>query len=115
VANLAKVTRPLIQLAAADANRGKKRKKIVGCKASNLTHAQAFLQMKEAIVAAPVTPFFDPSLPTKDNPDASQVGLGAWLAQDEGNDWCPMAFLFPKFIPAEMNYNTCERELSACS
>jgi hypothetical protein len=108
--NLAELTGPLSQLASAEANRGKKRQKIVGW---NLTHGQAFVQIKEAIVSTPVLPFFDPSLPTKVTPDTSQVGLDAQLAQDDGKGWHPVVFLSCKFQTAEMNYNTCERELLA--
>jgi hypothetical protein len=110
VANLAELTGPLSQLASAEANCGKKRQRIVGW---NLTHDQSFVQIKEAIVSAPVFHFFDLSLPTKVKPDAPQVGLGAWLAQDDGQGWRPVAFVSRKFIPAEMNYNTRERELLA--
>ena len=110
VANLAELTGPLSQLASDEANRGKKRQKIVGW---DVPHDKAFAQIKEAIVSAPVLRFFDPSLPTKVKPDASQVGLGAWLAQDDGKGWRPVAFLSRKFTPAEMNYDTRERELLA--
>jgi hypothetical protein len=64
-------------------------------------------------VSAHVLRFFDSSLPTKVTPDASQVGLGAWLAQDDGKGWRPVAFQSRMFTPAEMNYDTCERELLA--
>jgi hypothetical protein len=81
VAKLAELTGPLSQLASAEANHGKKCQKIVGW---NLTHHHSFVEIKEAIVSAPVLQFFASSLPTKVNPDASQVGLRAWLAQDDG-------------------------------
>ena len=70
---------------------------------------QAFLNLKNAIVNAPVLKHPDLSRPFKLVCDASNYASGAILMQDNH----PCAFASKKFLPAECNYTTEEKELLA--
>ena len=69
----------------------------------------AFENLKNAIINAPVLKHPDPTQPFKLICDASNYASGAILIQD-GH---PCAFTSKKFLPAECNYTTEERELLA--
>ena len=70
---------------------------------------QAFENLKNAIVNAPVLKHPDLSKPFKVICDASNYASGAILLQEEH----PCAFASKKFLPAECNYTTEEKELLA--
>ena len=69
----------------------------------------SFQKLKEALMQAPLlaTPNFD--LPFRMVTDASQVGLGGVLLQDDK----PIAYESKKLTTTEMNYSTTDRELYA--
>ena len=69
--------------------------------------------MKQALTSPPVLQPFNPSLPTKVTTDASNIGIGAELAQLHGRAWLPVAFLSRQLSPAELNYPTHDKELLA--
>ena len=73
----------------------------------------AFNALKQALTSPPVLQPFDHSLPTKVTTDASDIGIGAELAQLHGKAWLPVAFLSRKLCSAEQNYPTHEKELLA--
>ena len=66
--------------------------------------------MKQALTTAPILRHFDPSLPTLLRTDASEIGSGGILLQQENNEWRPVAYCSHKFTPAELNYSTIEKE-----
>lgn len=74
----------------------------------------AFVRLKDAITAKPVLAQPDPRRPYIIETDASDYARGAVLLQkgDDGKEH-PVAFESRKFIPAECNYPTHERELLA--
>lgn len=70
-------------------------------------HTLIFNQLKTALTTAPVLAFPDFEKPFTIVSDASLIGTGAVLLQDER----PIAYTSSKFIPAELNYTTTEQEL----
>ena len=70
---------------------------------------QAFENLKNAIVNAPVLKHPDLAKPFKVVCDASNYASGAILIQEDH----PCAFASKKFLPAECNYTTEEKELLA--
>lgn len=79
----------------------------------------AFQQLKDALCAAPVLLIPDPDKPFTLNCDACQYAVGATLQQDHGNGLQPVAYRSKKLSPAEINYDTREKEflalVDACS
>lgn len=74
----------------------------------------SFGALKQALTTPPVLqPFRDTSAPVKVTTDASDVAVGAELAQMVDDKWHPVAFESRKLTPAEQNYPTHERELLA--
>src|SRR5436853_528475 len=67
----------------------------------------------EAFTTAPVLKHFDPNLPAIVETDASDFALGAILSQYHGEILHPVAFHSRKFVPAEINYDTHDKELLA--
>ncbi|KAJ1306587.1 hypothetical protein OPQ81_007587 [Rhizoctonia solani] len=76
--------------------------------------AVAFQAIKEAISKEPVLIHPDESKPYFLETDASGAAMGAVLSQ-KGGDGClhPVAFMSKTFEPAEMNYDTHDKELLA--
>ena len=70
---------------------------------------KAFQLIQEALVAAPVLRFFNPSRETVLQCDASSTGLGAALLQDGQ----PVAFASRALSQSERNYAQIEKELLA--
>ena len=66
--------------------------------------------LKKAILEAPVLAKFDRELPTCVTTDASQVGIGAVLEQQRGNQWRPVAFWSRKLKDAETRYSATDIE-----
>lgn len=74
---------------------------------------RAFNTLKEKLCSQPVCCLPDFSQPFVLRTDASNVGLGAILLQDQGNGKQPIACASRKLLPAEKNYSTVEKELLA--
>ena len=74
---------------------------------------EAFAALKHALCTAPVLLIPDPSLPYTLNCDACMYAVGATLQQDHGNGLQPVAFRSKKLSPAEINYDTREKEFLA--
>lgn len=72
-------------------------------------HESAFQQIKQIIAKAPILCFFDVNAPHIIQTDASSKGLGAVLLQNGK----PVVFTGRTLTPAETNYSTLERELTA--
>lgn len=73
----------------------------------------AFKKLKTAMTTAPLLALPDPSLPFIVTCDASGLGIGAVLSQDQGNGTRPIAFMSKKLQPAETRYRVHEQELLA--
>ena len=73
----------------------------------------AFEALKTALTTTPVLLIPDPAKPYTLNCDACDYALGATLQQDQGNGLQPVAYFSRKFKPAEMNYDTREKEFMA--
>ncbi|XP_076438810.1 uncharacterized protein LOC143277793 [Babylonia areolata] len=74
---------------------------------------RAFLQLKQILCSRPVCCLPDLSKPFILRTDASNVGLGALLLQDQGMGAQPVACASKKLSPAERNYPTIEKECLA--
>ena len=81
--------------------------------------SEAVAALKPALCTAPVLLIPDPSRPYTLNCDACMYAVGATLQQDHGNGLQPVAFRSKKLSPAEINYDTREKEflalVDACS
>lgn len=81
--------------------------------------SEAFAALKAALCAAPVLIIPDPSLPYTLNCDACDYAVGATIQQDHGKGLQPIAYRSRKLTPAEVNYDTREKEflalVDACS
>src|SRR5437588_6026547 len=64
--------------------------------------------------SSPILAHFDPDRPTRLETDASDFALGAILSQlcDDGK-WHPVAYHNWKFLPAEINYDVHDKEMTA--
>lgn len=71
------------------------------------------MKIKEALTQPPVLLVPDQSLPFHVHTDASGIGSGRVLTQDQGNGHQPIAYGSQKFSPAEQNYSTHEQEMLA--
>ena len=100
IKGFAKIAVPLTDLTKADYKRG-----FVWTKECQ----EAFDLLKQLLTEAPVLKIPDYSKPFVMVTDASQVGLGGVLLQEDQ----PCAFESKKFSSAEVNYTTTERELFA--
>jgi transposase InsO family protein len=80
------------------------------------THVQtsAFNNVKEAIATRLPLAIFDPNAETFVTVDASNVGLGAELAQIQHGKRVPIQFASHTLTSAEANYATNEKEALAC-
>lgn len=75
---------------------------------------EAFERLKKTLVSRPVIRLPDPEKAFVLRTDASEVGLGAVLLQeDEKGDLQPVSYASKKLIPAETNYSTIEKECLA--
>lgn len=74
---------------------------------------QAFEELKQKMITAPILMLPNPSLPFIVTCDASGIGLGAVLSQDQGTGIKPIAYMSKKLQPAETRYATHEQELLA--
>lgn len=74
-----------------------------------LAHDKAFNLLKKKIVESPVLKFFNPSKELKLSVDASSLGLGAVLLQDEH----PIAYASKVLTDVQTRYSQIEKELLA--
>ena len=81
---------------------------------------EAFNQLRQAFIKAPILRHFDPECHIRIETDASGYAIGGVLSQltsdhltsDQGQ-WHPMAYFSRKMIPAETWYKTHNGELLA--
>lgn len=86
------------------------------CKFSwNSSANSAFVQLKEALVSAPVLRLADVSKPFRVMTDASDSAIGGVLLQQDDSDgeWQPVAYTSRRLRPEESNYHAMERETLA--
>lgn len=74
---------------------------------------EAFEALKLSLCSAPVLLIADPKLPYTLNCDACDYAIGATLQQDHGKGLQPVAYMSRKMKPAEINYDTREKEFMA--
>ncbi|MBW0573666.1 hypothetical protein O181_113381 [Austropuccinia psidii MF-1] len=70
-----------------------------------------FQILKEAFTTAPILAYFNPSLPTIVDTDASYYALGALLSQVNDSGKHHIEFDSCKLLPAELNYEIHDKEL----
>ena len=75
----------------------------------NASYEATFERVKQAVVSNTTLRYFDPSLPVTIQVDASQVGLGTLLLQNNK----PVAFTSKALTDAECRYTNIEREMLA--
>ena len=78
-----------------------------------LSEEQAFQEIKEAFITAPVLKHYEPERRLRIESDASNFAVAAILSQLFEAEWHPIAFWSRKMIPAECNYETHDQELLA--
>ena len=78
-------------------------------------HDHAVTQLKEALVSAPVTAYFDPEKDTKISVDESPVGLAAILSQVDPKTWDSHVITYASrsLTATEQRYSQTEREALA--
>ena len=76
----------------------------------NASYEATFQQVKQAVISDTTLRYFNPLLPVTIQVNASQVGLGAALLQDNK----PIAFASKALTDAECRYANIEREASSC-
>ena len=74
---------------------------------------ESFDSLKKALCAKPVLLLPDQSKPFTLRTDASNVGLGAIILQDQGDGLQPVAYASKKLNGPELNYHTIELECMA--
>ncbi|PRP82731.1 hypothetical protein PROFUN_09816, partial [Planoprotostelium fungivorum] len=74
---------------------------------------KSFEDLKEAFVTADVCRHFDPSLPIVLETDASDFAISGVLSQRHKDGVHPVGFMSRKMQPAELNYDTHDKELLA--
>lgn len=71
---------------------------------------EAFLELKEKLVTAPVLRHFSPTAETEVHTDSSDYGLGGILLQRFEDGLHPIAYASRKLSDAERRYNTTHKE-----
>src|SRR5207237_2358845 len=76
--------------------------------------SKAFEHLKDMFTSSPILAHFDPDRPTRLETNTSDFALGAILSQlyDDGK-WHPVAYHSRKFLPAEINYDVHDKEITA--
>ena len=73
----------------------------------------AFDDLKLRFTSAPVLKHFDPDRPIRIHTDASGFAISGIVSQLHDSHWHPVAFYSRKCTPAELNYDTPDREMLA--
>ncbi|KAE9012988.1 hypothetical protein PR001_g9035 [Phytophthora rubi] len=73
----------------------------------------AFERVKAAVTTKPLLVYLKVTLPFRLVTDASKVGVGACLMQDQGRGWQPIAYAIKVKSSAESNYFIMELECYA--
>ena len=76
-------------------------------------HQEAFENIKESIVNAPILAQFIPGEPITIRPDFSSIGIGGVVLQGLSQNQKPLLFYGRKLSPAETRYSTIEGECLA--
>ena len=79
----------------------------------SLAAQTAFESLKQRFLDATVMRHFDPSLPIILETDASDFAIAGVLSQPENDQIRPVGFFSRKLQPAELNYDTHDKELLA--
>ena len=74
---------------------------------------KAFEDLKNTLINPPVLAHFNDDLETEVRTDASNVGIGAILAQKHAEGWKPVCFASRQLLPREQNYTVSEKECLA--
>eukprot|EP00963_Diacronema_lutheri_P009799 scaffold920_cov430-Pavlova_lutheri.AAC.1 len=75
---------------------------------------KAFQKLVTALNSPPVLALFDEDKPIRVETDASDIGMGASLMQqDEQGTWRPVEYWSKKFNSAQQNYHPAEKETCA--
>ncbi len=74
---------------------------------------QAFLSLKQVLSNFPILRLPDLEKPFIVRTDASEVGIGAVLLQDQENEKFPVMYVSRKLLEREKNYSTIEKECLA--
>jgi hypothetical protein len=74
---------------------------------------KAFESIKEAITTEPVLTLLNEEGTFRVEVDASNMGTGAVLSQEQQGKWHPVAFMSKSLIDAERNYEIYDKELLA--
>ena len=74
---------------------------------------EAFDNLKELLVNAPVLRHYQPELPTKLETDASDGVVGGVLSQQVNDNWHPIAYFSKTMSPPERNYEIHDKEMLA--
>src|SRR3984893_7345905 len=75
--------------------------------------ANAFEQLKKALIASPVLKIPIRDAPYRVEPDASGFAIASVLSQKHNGQWHPVAFYSKTLTPAERNWSTPDQELFA--
>lgn len=73
----------------------------------------AFETLKQQLAEATVIAHPDSTAQLRLSTDASSSAIGAALEQSKNNNWEPLGFFSKKLTPAQVNYSTYDRELTA--
>jgi transposase InsO family protein len=74
---------------------------------------QAFENLKDYLSTSPVLRYYDYSLPTKLETDASDGVVAGVLSQQHGREWHPVAYFSKSMAPPEQNYEIHDKEMLA--
>ena len=77
------------------------------------SHDKAFKELKEKIINPPILKLPQINEPFIIRTDASDIGLGSVLLQEENGEKFPVAYASRKLLPRERNYSVIERECLA--
>ena len=109
IKDFAKIEDPLHKYACSDTAKKKKEQVVL-----NEAARKAFHQLKKAVMSAPVLAYPDPNREYLLETDASRLGLGAVLSQNQSDGkYHPMAFGSRALHGVEVNYHSTKLEFLA--
>ena len=71
---------------------------------------QAFEQVKKLLISSPILTHYDAALNHRVASDASLLGIGAVLEQEENGEWRPVCYASRRLTETESRYAVIERE-----